>query len=60
MGNLTYVKQGGEMRARRIELGAGVAACALSLLAFVFVLFAPVVPVCAYDHPTLPRESPAL
>ena len=35
------------MRARRIELGAGVAACALSLLAFVFVLFAPVVPVCA-------------
>lgn len=34
------------MRARRIELGAGVAACALSLLAFVFVLFAPVVPVC--------------
>lgn len=35
------------MRAQRIELGAGIAASALSLLAFVFVLFAPVVPVCA-------------
>ncbi|MGE5333623.1 MAG: hypothetical protein ACM3N4_02900 [Nitrososphaerota archaeon] len=34
------------MRARRIEFGAGVAACALSLLAFVFVLFAPIIPVC--------------
>ena len=34
------------MRARRIEFGAGVAACALSLLAFVFVLVAPIVPVC--------------
>ena len=36
------------MRARRIEFGAGVAACALSLLAFVFVLVAPIVPVCAF------------
>lgn len=35
------------MRARRIEFGAGVAACALSLLAFVFVLIAPIVPVCS-------------
>ena len=35
------------MRARRIEFGAGVAACALSLLAFVFVLVAPIVPVCS-------------
>ena len=34
------------MRARRIEFGAGVAACALSLLAFVFVLVAPIIPVC--------------
>jgi hypothetical protein len=58
MGDLTSVKQGGEMRARRIELGAGVAACALSLLAFVFVLFAPVVPVCASPAQLCPRESP--
>ena len=35
------------MRARRIEFGAGIAACALSVLAFVFVLFAPIIPVCA-------------
>ncbi len=35
------------MRARRIEFGAGIAACALSLLAFVFVAFAPIVPVCS-------------
>lgn len=34
------------MRARRIELGAGIAACALSVLAFVFLVFAPIVPVC--------------
>ena len=35
------------MRARRIEFGAGIAVCALGILAFVFVLFAPIVPVCA-------------
>jgi len=35
------------MRARRIEFGAGIAACALSLLAFIFVAFAPIVPVCS-------------
>jgi hypothetical protein len=35
------------MRARRIEFAAGIAACAMSLLAFVFVVFAPIVPVCA-------------
>jgi len=34
------------MRARRIEFGAGIAACALSLLAFAFLVFAPIVPVC--------------
>ncbi|HEY7341776.1 MAG TPA: hypothetical protein VH591_12905 [Ktedonobacterales bacterium] len=34
------------MRARRIEFGAGIAACALSVLAFAFLVFAPVVPVC--------------
>lgn len=33
------------MRARRIEFGAGVAAAALGLLAFIFVLTAPIVPV---------------
>jgi hypothetical protein len=38
---------GGEMRARRIEFAAGIAACAMGLLAFVFVVFAPIVPVCA-------------
>ncbi|HEY1389236.1 MAG TPA: hypothetical protein VGF38_11890 [Ktedonobacterales bacterium] len=34
------------MRARRIEFGAGIAACALSVLAFAFLVFAPIVPVC--------------
>lgn len=59
------------MRARRIEFGAGIAACALSLLAFVFVLVAPIVPVCTVAHvqrcPTnavhfeaLVRASPAV
>lgn len=43
---MLHVKHGGEMRARRIEFGAGIAACVLSLLAFFFVLFAPIVPVC--------------
>lgn len=46
------------MRARRIEFGAGVAACALSLLAFVFVLFAPIVPVCASPEQRCPRGTP--
>jgi hypothetical protein len=34
------------MRVRRIEFGAGIAACALSVLAFAFLVFAPIVPVC--------------
>ncbi len=34
------------MRARRIEFGAGIAACALSVLAFAFLVFAPIVPIC--------------
>ncbi|HEX5157503.1 MAG TPA: hypothetical protein VFW17_09835 [Ktedonobacterales bacterium] len=34
------------MRARRIEFGAGIAACVLGALAFAFLVFAPVVPVC--------------
>jgi hypothetical protein len=46
------------MRARRIEFGAGVAACALSLLAFVFVLVAPIVPLCSVAV-TPARQCPA-
>ena len=34
------------MRARRIEFGAGIAACVLGALAFAFLVFAPIVPVC--------------
>src|SRR5690348_14171097 len=34
------------MRVRRIEFGAGIGACALSVLAFAFLVFAPIVPVC--------------
>jgi hypothetical protein len=47
------------MRARRIEFGAGVAACALSLLAFIFVLVAPIVPVCASPEQLCPKGAPA-
>lgn len=47
------------MRARRIEFGAGVAACALSLLAFVFVLVAPIVPVCASPAQLCRNGEPA-
>lgn len=47
------------MRARRIEFGAGVAACALSLLAFVFVLVAPIVPACASPERLCPKGAPA-
>ena len=47
------------MRARRIEFGAGIAACALSVLAFVFVLFAPIVPLCASPKQQCPRGAPA-
>jgi hypothetical protein len=46
------------MRARRIELGAGIAGCALSLLAFFFVIFAPIVPVCASPAQHCPKNSP--
>jgi hypothetical protein len=46
------------MRARRIEFGAGIAACALSLLAFVFVLFAPIVPLCASPTQRCPHGAP--
>lgn len=46
------------MRARRIEFGAGIAACALSLLAFVFVLFAPIVPICASPTQHCPKGTP--
>ena len=46
------------MRARRIEFGAGVAACALSLLAFVFVLVAPLVPVCASPEQSCIKGEP--
>lgn len=46
------------MRARRIEFGAGIAACALSVLAFVFVLFAPIVPVCASPSQHCPPNTP--
>jgi len=46
------------MRARWIEFGAGVAAIALSLLAFAFVLFAPIVPVCAPAAQRCPRGAP--
>lgn len=46
------------MRARRIEFGAGIAACALSLLAFVFVLFAPIIPICTSPGQHCPANSP--
>jgi len=46
------------MRARRIEFGAGIAAGALSVLAFVFVVFAPVVPVCAAAAQRCPEGAP--
>jgi hypothetical protein len=46
------------MRARRIEFGAGIAACALSVLAFAFVVFAPIVPVCASPARLCPRNAP--
>lgn len=46
------------MRARRIEFGAGIAACALSVLAFAFVVFAPIVPVCSSPAQLCPRNAP--
>jgi hypothetical protein len=46
------------MRARRIEFGAGIAACALSVLAFAFLVFAPIVPACASPAQLCPRNSP--
>ena len=49
------------MRARRIELGAGMAACALRLLAFVFDLFRAHRPrLHCGEHTALPQKSPAL
>ena len=45
------------MRARRIESGAGIAACALSVLAFAFVVFAPIVPACASPAQLCPRNA---
>jgi hypothetical protein len=46
------------MRIRRIEFGAGVAACALGILTFFFVLFAPLVPVCASPAQPCPSGAP--
>lgn len=46
------------MRARRIEFGAGIAACVLGVLAFAFVVFAPIVPVCSSPAQLCPRNAP--
>ena len=46
------------MRARRIEFGAGIAACVLGALAFVFVVLAPIVPTCASPAQHCPRNAP--
>ncbi len=50
------------MRARRIEFGAGIAACVLSVLAFAFLVFAPIVPVCSVANGAklAPRMLPAI
>ncbi len=47
------------MRARRIEFGAGIAACVLGALAFAFLVFAPIVPVCASPAQLCRKGSPA-
>jgi len=46
------------MRARRIEFGAGIAACVLGALAFAFVVLAPIVPACASPAQHCPRNAP--